>query len=204
MSSPTSTTASLRRIVANNCIPPEPLRKPATYITVTSGRFWKSRRRCRLWAERRYVWGIRYVDNCVLRDRDTTGSGSFNERLYAMPGRQMERGGALDVTGTVRGDIAFTPYGVVTVYDPTGPCVPSRLVPLAVPVPGRRFELLTGCITSGSGLSAGAGEMDPGRPDWVCGGGSESASVCAEQSCKFNGSRWAGRIHVQRKKSGRH
>ena len=46
-------------------------------------------------AESQFVWGIRYVDDCVLRDRDTTGSGVFNERLYAMqdaPGIQRSFG----------------------------------------------------------------------------------------------------------------
>jgi hypothetical protein len=35
-------------------------------------------------AERQAVWGLRYVDNLVLRDRDTTGSGTLNERLYGL------------------------------------------------------------------------------------------------------------------------
>ena len=33
---------------------------------------------------RQFVWGIRYIDDCVLRDRDTTGNGTLDERLYAM------------------------------------------------------------------------------------------------------------------------
>ena len=33
--------------------------------------------------DRQYVWGLRYIDDLVLRDR-TTGSGSLAERLYAM------------------------------------------------------------------------------------------------------------------------
>jgi hypothetical protein len=34
--------------------------------------------------DRQFVWGLRYIDDLVLRDRDTNGDGSFNERLYAL------------------------------------------------------------------------------------------------------------------------
>lgn len=34
-------------------------------------------------AERQFVWGLRYIDGLVLHDRDTDGSGSLDERLYA-------------------------------------------------------------------------------------------------------------------------
>ncbi len=33
---------------------------------------------------RQFVWGLRYIDDCVLRDRDTSGSGMLDERLYAL------------------------------------------------------------------------------------------------------------------------
>jgi YD repeat-containing protein len=35
--------------------------------------------------ERQHVWGIRYIDDLVLRDRDTTGNGTLDERLYFLP-----------------------------------------------------------------------------------------------------------------------
>ena len=35
-------------------------------------------------AERQFVWGQRYIDDLVLRDRDATGSGTLNERLYGL------------------------------------------------------------------------------------------------------------------------
>jgi hypothetical protein len=35
-------------------------------------------------ADRQFVWGKRYVDDLVLRDRDTTGGGTLNERMYGM------------------------------------------------------------------------------------------------------------------------
>ncbi len=33
---------------------------------------------------RQYVWGERYIDDLILRDRDTTGDGTLDERLYAL------------------------------------------------------------------------------------------------------------------------
>ncbi len=35
-------------------------------------------------AERQFVWGLQYIDDLVVRDRDTTGGGTLNERLYAI------------------------------------------------------------------------------------------------------------------------
>ena len=32
--------------------------------------------------DRQFVWGLRYIDDCVLRDR--SNGGTLNERLYAM------------------------------------------------------------------------------------------------------------------------
>ena len=32
--------------------------------------------------ERQFVWGLRFFDDLVLRDRDSTGGGILNERLY--------------------------------------------------------------------------------------------------------------------------
>ena len=67
--------------------------------------------------ESQYVWGIRYVDDCVLRDRDTTGGGSFNERLYALQDANWNIVAVCDNTGTVQERYAYTPYGVVSYYD---------------------------------------------------------------------------------------
>ena len=39
-------------------------------------------------ANRQFVWGEQYVDDVVLRDRDTTGGGMLNERFYIVQGMQ--------------------------------------------------------------------------------------------------------------------
>ncbi|MFO0868116.1 MAG: RHS repeat-associated core domain-containing protein [Pirellulales bacterium] len=35
-------------------------------------------------ADRQFVWGLRYVDDIVLRDRDTDADGTLDERLYGL------------------------------------------------------------------------------------------------------------------------
>ena len=70
-------------------------------------------------AERQYIWGMRYVDDCVLRDRDTTGGGTLNERLYALQDANWNIAAICDNTGTVQERYGYSPYGVVTFYDPS-------------------------------------------------------------------------------------
>lgn len=63
-------------------------------------------------AERQFVWGIRYIDDLVLRDRDTTGGGMLNERLYGMQDANWNMIAVCDASGTVQERYAYTSYGV--------------------------------------------------------------------------------------------
>ena len=69
-----------------------------------------------------YVWGPRYIDDLVLRDRDTTGDGLLDERFYALqdanwnviaistPDCQIQERYACDTYGTLAvRNAAFTP-----------------------------------------------------------------------------------------------
>ena len=58
-----------------------------------------------------YVWGIRYVDELVLRDRDTTGNGSVDERLYALQDANFNVVAIVDDAGAVQERYRYTPYG---------------------------------------------------------------------------------------------
>jgi RHS repeat-associated protein len=62
-------------------------------------------------AERQHVWGLRYIDDLVLRDRDTTGNGTLDERLYAMPDANWNVTGVVNTSGVVQERIEYTPYG---------------------------------------------------------------------------------------------
>jgi len=65
-----------------------------------------------------YVWGLRYIDAPVLRDRNTTGDEAIDETLYFCNDANM------NVTALVRSDTGrvaeryeYTPYGYVIVLD---------------------------------------------------------------------------------------
>jgi RHS repeat-associated protein len=65
-------------------------------------------------AERQFVWGLRYIDNLVLRDRDTDDDGSLDERLYACQDANWNVTSVTDVTNSsaaVQERYAYSPYG---------------------------------------------------------------------------------------------
>ena len=58
-----------------------------------------------------YVWGLRYIDELVLRDRDTTGNGDVDERLYALQEANFNVVAIVDETGSIQERYRYTPYG---------------------------------------------------------------------------------------------
>ena len=62
-------------------------------------------------AERQFVWGLRYIDDLVLRDRDTDGNGSLDERLYAMQDANWNVTAITNASGTVQEHYAYSAYG---------------------------------------------------------------------------------------------
>ena len=69
-------------------------------------------------AERQFVWGVRYLDDLVLRDRDTDASGSLDERLYAMQDANFNVTAIADSTGVVVERNAYDAYGMPSVLTP--------------------------------------------------------------------------------------
>ena len=61
--------------------------------------------------DRQYVWGIRYVDDIVLRDRSVSDE-TLNERFYALQDANWNVVAICDPTGAVQERYAYTPYGV--------------------------------------------------------------------------------------------
>ena len=80
-------------------------------------------------ANRQYVWGVRYMDDLVLRDRDVaaggdlgvTGSG-LDERFYAMQDPNWNVVAIANVSGTVQERYRYTAYGTPT-------CLTSSFAP---------------------------------------------------------------------------
>jgi len=61
--------------------------------------------------DRRYVWGLRYIDDLVLRDRSVSG-GTLNERLFALQDANWNVVALCDTAGAVQQRFAYSPYGV--------------------------------------------------------------------------------------------
>jgi len=59
-----------------------------------------------------YVWGQRYVDDMVLRERDTTGSGTLDERLYAMQDANWNVVAICDTSAAVQERYVYAGYGM--------------------------------------------------------------------------------------------
>ena len=63
---------------------------------------------------RQFIWGRRYIDDLVLRDRDTTGNGTLDERLYALQDANWNVTALSNTTGTIQERYAYTAYGQPT------------------------------------------------------------------------------------------
>lgn len=61
-------------------------------------------------AQRHFVWGLRYSDDLVLRDRDTTGGGTLNERFYALHD-YFNPTAVADTSGAVQERYGYDAYG---------------------------------------------------------------------------------------------
>ena len=81
----------------------------SSLVVVTSGE-----------AEIQYVWGARpnHRDELILRDRDTSGNGVLDERLYCLMD-YYDPTSIVDTNGDVVERYRFSAFGVRTVYSPT-------------------------------------------------------------------------------------
>ncbi|MBI1370440.1 MAG: hypothetical protein GC162_17530 [Planctomycetes bacterium] len=66
--------------------------------------------------ESQYVWGVRYIDDLILRDRDTDESGSFDERLYALQDANYNVSAVIDTSGDVQERYEYDAYGTVSYF----------------------------------------------------------------------------------------
>ncbi len=62
-------------------------------------------------AERQFVWGLRYIDDLVMRDRSTANNGVMNERRYAMQDGNWNTVAICDITGFVSERFEYSAYG---------------------------------------------------------------------------------------------
>ncbi|MBW3540456.1 MAG: RHS repeat-associated core domain-containing protein [Planctomycetes bacterium] len=69
-------------------------------------------------ADRQFVWGLRYVDDLILRDRDTNSDGTSDQRLYALQDGNWNVAAVADSSGSVQERFAFDSYGTSAVLTP--------------------------------------------------------------------------------------
>ena len=68
-------------------------------------------------AEIQYVWGLRYIDDLVLRDRDTDADGSLEERLYAIQDANWNVVALANVGGAIQERFIYSAYGTSSVLN---------------------------------------------------------------------------------------
>ena len=67
--------------------------------------------------DRQFVWGLRYIDDFLLRDRDTTGNGALDERLYGLQDANWNVTSIVDTAGIVQERCVFSAYGIPLFFD---------------------------------------------------------------------------------------
>ena len=63
--------------------------------------------------DRQFVWGLRFTDDLVLRDRSTAGGGTLNERLFALQDPLGSVVAVVNSLGALQERYAYTPYGAL-------------------------------------------------------------------------------------------
>ena len=64
-----------------------------------------------------FVWGQRYIDDLILRDRDTNADGTLDERLYALQDANWNVVALADTTGEIVERYGYSSYGTPVFLD---------------------------------------------------------------------------------------
>jgi len=94
--------------------------------------------------ESQFVWGMRYVDDLLFRDRDTTADSTLDERLYGMEDANWNVTGLVDITGTVQERYAYAAYGAPVFLSPTFTVRTDSSFANQFTFTGRRLDAETG------------------------------------------------------------
>ena len=97
-------------------------------------------------AERQFVWNVGYVDDLILRDRDSNASGAMNERLYALSDLRYSVVALANATGTILERYKYDGLGNCTVLTPTFASRSSSVYDWQFRYTGRREDLNTGLL----------------------------------------------------------
>jgi len=93
-------------------------------------------------ANRQFVWGLRYIDDLILRERDTDGNGTLDERLYALQDANWNVTALVNTSGAVQQRFVYTAYGL-PVFLNSSFTAASNTAGWEVLYAGYRFEIAT-------------------------------------------------------------
>ena len=91
-----------------------------------------------------FVWGLRYIDDLVLRDRDTDSDGGLDERVYALQDANWNVTALADTSGDVQERYVYSAYGSPRVLTPAFATRASSSFAPDVLYAGYRYEQATG------------------------------------------------------------
>ena len=97
-------------------------------------------------AERQFVWGVRYIDDLVDRDRDTSGDGILNERLFAAQDANWNISAITDSTGELQERYGYSAYGVPVFLTSTFVPLTESSVDWETLYAGYRWQQATGVL----------------------------------------------------------
>jgi RHS repeat-associated protein len=92
-------------------------------------------------ADRQFVYGLRYTDNLILRDRNTTGA---SERLFAVQDANWNVTALIDTTGEVQERYRYSGYGIPTFLTPNFSLLASSHFGWEMLFAGYRWDAETG------------------------------------------------------------
>jgi hypothetical protein len=70
-------------------------------------------------AERQFIWGLVYIDDLILRDRDTDANGTLDERLYTHQDPNWNVVAIANASGAVQERYAYSAYRMPSFLTPT-------------------------------------------------------------------------------------
>jgi RHS repeat-associated protein len=94
--------------------------------------------------ERQFVWGQRYIDDLVLRDRDTNADGTLDERLYGLQDANWNMVALIDTSATAQERYLYSPFGWPTFLSGNMATIrASSAIDNGVLFTGQRFDAQT-------------------------------------------------------------
>ena len=93
-----------------------------------------------------YVWGRRYIDDLVLRDRDTTSDGTLDERFYALQDANWNVIAISNPDCQIQERYAYDAYGALAVHNGAFTPIPASAYAWPYTYTGRRFDEETGLM----------------------------------------------------------